>query len=124
MILESVKNSPVIWPTVEENEVARTKKYADYRLLRKFKLIVMKETNIILQGEDPIACLNMAMAFLTGVTFSRGYKVKVIPVLVLGVMLLVLGETMQVDMKGLLNAITIQDLAYDDVESKQYGGIK
>ncbi|GJY23615.1 hypothetical protein Tco_0397273 [Tanacetum coccineum] len=57
--------------------------------------------------DDPIACLNKAMAFLTVVASSRGDKVKIILVLVIRVMLLVLGETMQVDKQGLLNAITV-----------------
>ncbi|GKC70608.1 hypothetical protein Tco_1116491, partial [Tanacetum coccineum] len=38
----------------------------------------------------------------------RGDKVKVILVLVIRVMLLVLGETMQVDMQRLLNATTVK----------------
>ncbi|GKB32415.1 hypothetical protein Tco_0871816 [Tanacetum coccineum] len=38
----------------------------------------------------------------------RGDKVKVILVLGIRVMLLVLGETMQVDKQGLLNVITIK----------------
>ncbi|GKF04063.1 hypothetical protein Tco_0034731 [Tanacetum coccineum] len=29
MILESVENGPLIWPTIEENGVIRTKKYAE-----------------------------------------------------------------------------------------------
>nr|GEY00013.1 putative reverse transcriptase domain-containing protein [Tanacetum cinerariifolium] len=41
MILESVKNGPLISPTIEENGVTRTKKYKNYLLLRKFKLIVI-----------------------------------------------------------------------------------
>ncbi|GJW95249.1 integrase, catalytic region, zinc finger, CCHC-type containing protein [Tanacetum coccineum] len=61
--------------------------------------------------DDPIACLNKAMAFLTVVTSSRGDKVKVILVLVIRVMLLVLGETMLVDKQGLLNATTVKDKA-------------
>ncbi|GJV04940.1 integrase, catalytic region, zinc finger, CCHC-type containing protein [Tanacetum coccineum] len=59
-------------------------------------------------GDDPIACLNKAMAFLTAVASSRGEKVKVILVLGIRVMLLVLGETIQVDMQGLLNATTVK----------------
>ncbi|GKB53700.1 hypothetical protein Tco_0904453 [Tanacetum coccineum] len=59
--------------------------------------------------DDLIACLNKSMAFLTTVASSRGDKVKVILVVwVLRVMLLVLGETIQVDMQGLLNATTIK----------------
>ncbi|GKE92494.1 retrovirus-related pol polyprotein from transposon TNT 1-94 [Tanacetum coccineum] len=37
-------------------------------------------------GDDPIACLNKAVAFLTPVASSRGDKVKVILVLVIRVM--------------------------------------
>ncbi|GJT02936.1 hypothetical protein Tco_0824105 [Tanacetum coccineum] len=48
-------------------------------------------------GDDPITCLNKAMAFLTPVASSRGDKVKVILVMVIRVMLLVLGGKMQVD---------------------------
>ncbi|GJU93086.1 hypothetical protein Tco_1317842 [Tanacetum coccineum] len=29
MILKLVENDPLIWPTIEENEVTRTKKYAE-----------------------------------------------------------------------------------------------
>ncbi|GJY26019.1 hypothetical protein Tco_0400745 [Tanacetum coccineum] len=60
-------------------------------------------------GDDPIACLNKAMAFLTAVASSRGDKVKVILVLVIRVVLLVLRETMQVDRQGLLNATTVKE---------------
>ncbi|GKE35340.1 hypothetical protein Tco_1454662 [Tanacetum coccineum] len=59
-------------------------------------------------GDDPISCLNKAMTFLTAVASLRGDKVKVILVLVIRVMLLVLGETMQVDRQGLLNATTVK----------------
>ncbi|GJT45845.1 hypothetical protein Tco_0954560 [Tanacetum coccineum] len=59
-------------------------------------------------GDDPIACLNKAMTFLTVVASSRGDKDKVILVLVIKEMLLVLGETMQVDRQGLLNATTVK----------------
>ncbi|GKF19399.1 hypothetical protein Tco_0068037 [Tanacetum coccineum] len=55
-------------------------------------------------GDDPIACLNKCKKF-------KGDKVKVILVPVIRVMLLVLGETMQADMQGLLNAITVKDKA-------------
>nr|GEU74834.1 hypothetical protein [Tanacetum cinerariifolium] len=54
MILESVENGPLIWLTVEENGVIRTKKYAK-----------------LSAGDDPISCLNKAMAFLTVVASLR-----------------------------------------------------
>ncbi|GJR20180.1 hypothetical protein Tco_0968707 [Tanacetum coccineum] len=51
MILESVENSLLIWPTVEENEVTRTKKYAKLSATKKIQTDCdMKATNIILQG--------------------------------------------------------------------------
>ncbi|GJR83384.1 hypothetical protein Tco_0154169 [Tanacetum coccineum] len=99
MILESVEHGPLIWPTIEENGVIRTKKYAKLSATEKIHADCdMKATNIILQGlptdiyslvnhhrvakdiwervqllmqDDPIACLNKAMAFLTAVASSR-----------------------------------------------------
>ncbi|GJW55056.1 hypothetical protein Tco_0099141 [Tanacetum coccineum] len=50
MILESVENSPLIWPTVEENGVIRTKKYVELSAAEKIQADCdMKATNIILQ---------------------------------------------------------------------------
>ncbi|GJV10571.1 hypothetical protein Tco_1352112 [Tanacetum coccineum] len=51
MILESVENGPLIWPTVEENGVTRTKKYVELSAAEKIQTDCnMKVTNIILQG--------------------------------------------------------------------------
>ncbi|GJV97303.1 hypothetical protein Tco_1548880 [Tanacetum coccineum] len=51
MILESVKHGPLIWPTIEENRVTRTKKYAKLSATEKIQADCdMKATNIILQG--------------------------------------------------------------------------
>ncbi|GJW51097.1 retrovirus-related pol polyprotein from transposon TNT 1-94 [Tanacetum coccineum] len=51
MIFESVENGPLIWPTVEENGVIRTKKYAKLSVAEKIQADCdMKATNIILQG--------------------------------------------------------------------------
>nr|GEW89332.1 hypothetical protein [Tanacetum cinerariifolium] len=50
-ILKSVKNGPLIWPTVEENGVTRTKKYVELSTAEKIQADCdMKATNIILQG--------------------------------------------------------------------------
>nr|GEW92239.1 hypothetical protein [Tanacetum cinerariifolium] len=50
MILESVKHDPLIWPTIEENGVTRTKKYAELYATKKIQVDCdMKATNIILQ---------------------------------------------------------------------------
>ncbi|GKD64398.1 hypothetical protein Tco_1306506 [Tanacetum coccineum] len=51
MILESVENGPLILPTVEENKVTKTKKYAELSVTEKIQTDCdMKATNIILQG--------------------------------------------------------------------------
>ncbi|GJR01300.1 retrovirus-related pol polyprotein from transposon TNT 1-94 [Tanacetum coccineum] len=65
-------------------------------------------------GDDPIACLNKAMDFLTAVASSRGDKGKIILVQHIRAMLLVQGEIQQVDKLELLNATTAKDLdTYD-----------
>nr|GEX96742.1 hypothetical protein [Tanacetum cinerariifolium] len=49
MILESFKHGPLIWPTVEENGVIRTKKYVELSAAEKIQAECdMKSTNIIL----------------------------------------------------------------------------
>ncbi|GJX22218.1 hypothetical protein Tco_0226663 [Tanacetum coccineum] len=51
IILESVENGPLIWPTIEENGVIRTKKYGELSATEKIQVDCdMKGTNIILQG--------------------------------------------------------------------------
>ncbi|GJZ97895.1 hypothetical protein Tco_0670348 [Tanacetum coccineum] len=51
MILESVENGPLIWPTVEENGVIIMKKYVELSAAEKIQDDCdMKATNIILQG--------------------------------------------------------------------------
>nr|GEY00791.1 hypothetical protein [Tanacetum cinerariifolium] len=50
MILESVEHDPLIWPTVEENRVTRSKKYAELSVTEKIQAdCYMKATNIIFQ---------------------------------------------------------------------------
>ncbi|GKB62134.1 hypothetical protein Tco_0918320 [Tanacetum coccineum] len=51
MIHESVKNGLLIWLTIKENGVTRTKKYAKLSAVEKIQADCdLKETNIILQG--------------------------------------------------------------------------
>ncbi|GJY31297.1 zf-CCHC domain-containing protein, partial [Tanacetum coccineum] len=51
MILESVEHSTLIWPTIEENGVTRTKKYVELSATEKIQADCdMKATSIILQG--------------------------------------------------------------------------
>ncbi|GJV40290.1 hypothetical protein Tco_1418730 [Tanacetum coccineum] len=50
MILESVEHGPLIWPTIEENGVIRTKKYDEPSTTEKIQAYYdMKAINIILQ---------------------------------------------------------------------------
>ncbi|GJR84606.1 hypothetical protein Tco_0155391 [Tanacetum coccineum] len=51
MILELVEHGPLIWPTIEESRVTRTKKYAKLSATEKIQADCdLMETNIILQG--------------------------------------------------------------------------
>nr|GEU32373.1 hypothetical protein [Tanacetum cinerariifolium] len=53
-ILESVKNGPLLWPTVEENGVTRLKKYSELSATEAIQADCdVKATNIILQGLPP-----------------------------------------------------------------------
>ncbi|GJR35305.1 hypothetical protein Tco_1210989 [Tanacetum coccineum] len=93
MILESVENGPLIWPTVEENGVIRTKKYAELSAAEKIQADCDMKAKYLLHGfllisihlkesvscfavpvfsprDDLIACLNKAMAFLMAVASS------------------------------------------------------
>nr|GEW62553.1 hypothetical protein [Tanacetum cinerariifolium] len=53
MILESVENGPLIWPTIEENGVTKTKKYVKLSTTEKIQADCdLKATTFILQGKD------------------------------------------------------------------------
>nr|GEX44696.1 hypothetical protein [Tanacetum cinerariifolium] len=105
MILSSVQNGPLIWPTITKADgTTRTKTYEELSATEKFKLITIAKllisffkisyhspqastqpmnefpqmdsglaVNVFNLGDDRIACLNKAMAFLTVVT-SLSYK--------------------------------------------------
>ncbi|GJW89058.1 retrovirus-related pol polyprotein from transposon TNT 1-94, partial [Tanacetum coccineum] len=54
MILESIENGPLIWPTIEENGVTRPKKYSELSATEAIQVDCdIKATNIILQGLPP-----------------------------------------------------------------------
>nr|GEU44178.1 hypothetical protein [Tanacetum cinerariifolium] len=51
MILESVENGPLIWPTIDENGVTRPRKYSELTHAEAIQADCdVKATNIILQG--------------------------------------------------------------------------
>nr|GEX79837.1 hypothetical protein [Tanacetum cinerariifolium] len=54
MILESIENGPLIWPTIEENGVTRPRKYSELSAVDAIQADCdVKATNIILQGLPP-----------------------------------------------------------------------
>nr|GEV55765.1 hypothetical protein [Tanacetum cinerariifolium] len=54
MILESVENGPLIWPSIEENGVTRPKKYSELSPTEAIQADYdIKAANIILQGPPP-----------------------------------------------------------------------
>ncbi|GJR74899.1 retrovirus-related pol polyprotein from transposon TNT 1-94 [Tanacetum coccineum] len=54
MILESVENGPLIWPSIEENGVTRPKKYSELSATEAIQADCdIKAANIILQGLPP-----------------------------------------------------------------------
>ncbi|GJW55717.1 retrovirus-related pol polyprotein from transposon TNT 1-94 [Tanacetum coccineum] len=82
MILNLVHNGLLVWPTVVEDDgTTRTKRYEELSVAEKLQADCdLKATNIVLQGlvvpvfnqgDDPIACLNKAMASLIVVASSR-----------------------------------------------------
>nr|GEU61335.1 hypothetical protein [Tanacetum cinerariifolium] len=51
MILESIENGPLLWPTIQENGVTRVKKYSELSTTEAIQADCdVKATNIILQG--------------------------------------------------------------------------
>ncbi|GJT58408.1 hypothetical protein Tco_1001941 [Tanacetum coccineum] len=54
MILESIENAPLIWPTIEENGMTRPRKYSELSATDEIQADCdVKATNIILQGLPP-----------------------------------------------------------------------
>nr|GFC93722.1 hypothetical protein [Tanacetum cinerariifolium] len=54
MILDFVENGPLLWPTVEENEVTISKKYSELSATEAIQADYdVNATNIILQGLPP-----------------------------------------------------------------------
>ncbi|GJY60452.1 hypothetical protein Tco_0461109 [Tanacetum coccineum] len=54
MILESVENGPLIWPSIEDNVVTRPKKYSELSAIEAIQADCdVKVTNIIIQGLPP-----------------------------------------------------------------------
>ncbi|GJT30664.1 hypothetical protein Tco_0910939 [Tanacetum coccineum] len=74
MILESVENGPLIWPTIEENGVTRPKKYSELSATEAIQADCdIKATNIILQGLPPEKVKPHKKIFLV-ITHNAAYQ--------------------------------------------------
>ncbi|GJY37486.1 integrase, catalytic region, zinc finger, CCHC-type containing protein [Tanacetum coccineum] len=73
MILELVEHGPLIWPTIEENGVTRTKKYEELSTTEKIQADYdLKATNIILQGlPSDVYSLGRQNSFAAGTSGTR-----------------------------------------------------
>nr|GEW90079.1 hypothetical protein [Tanacetum cinerariifolium] len=78
MILESVENGPLLWPSIEKNRVTRPKKYSELSTTEAIQADYdVKATNINLQGlppekgDDPTDTINHMMSFLIVVVTSQ-----------------------------------------------------
>nr|GEV98084.1 hypothetical protein [Tanacetum cinerariifolium] len=72
MILNSLQNGPLVWPSVKENGTTRTKKVTVQKVQgrqgQNYAGLVILMFN---QGDDPIACLKKEISFLTAIASLR-----------------------------------------------------
>ncbi|GKA30162.1 hypothetical protein Tco_0716467 [Tanacetum coccineum] len=78
IMLESIKNGPLVYPTVEEDGFphdvyALVNHYQSVKDIWERVKLLMKElaVPVFLLGDDPIACLNKALAFMSTVVASH-----------------------------------------------------
>nr|GEW98806.1 ribonuclease H-like domain-containing protein [Tanacetum cinerariifolium] len=77
MILESIEHSPLIWPTIEENKatniILQGLPFDIYSLVIHHRVgkDLWERIQLLMQGDDPIACLNKQMDFLIAIASSR-----------------------------------------------------
>nr|GFB35921.1 hypothetical protein [Tanacetum cinerariifolium] len=80
MILESVENGPLLWPTVKENGVTRPNKYSQLSAMEAIQADCdVKETYIILQGLPPwvyALSLRYGSHAQTSIAFSITYSLN------------------------------------------------
>nr|GEW76195.1 hypothetical protein [Tanacetum cinerariifolium] len=66
MIHDSVLNGSLVWGTIEVDGVTRPKTYEELSKKEKFQADCdLKATNIVLQGDDLITCLNKVISFMS-----------------------------------------------------------
>ncbi|GJX47079.1 retrovirus-related pol polyprotein from transposon TNT 1-94 [Tanacetum coccineum] len=86
MMLESIENGPLVYPTIEENGQIRNKKYVELTEIEKLQDDCdIQATNIVLKGlavpsflttDDLNACLNKAMAFMSTIMASHNNPIN------------------------------------------------
>nr|GFB98386.1 hypothetical protein [Tanacetum cinerariifolium] len=76
MILESVENGPLLWPTFEENGVTRPNKYYELSATEAIQADCdVKVTNIILQGLPPeVYALERIQLLMQGTSLTKQEK--------------------------------------------------
>nr|GEZ08884.1 hypothetical protein [Tanacetum cinerariifolium] len=74
MILESVEQGPLIWPSVEVEGVTRLKKYSELSAVEAIQADCdVKATNIILQGLPPEKPFKLTMTLRLQTSFSKDF---------------------------------------------------
>ncbi|GJV71921.1 hypothetical protein Tco_1491916 [Tanacetum coccineum] len=73
MILESVKHSPLIWSTIEENRVTRTKKYAELSATEKIQADFNQQSHLVEfpQIDPGVAVLGIPNSYAAGTLGTR-----------------------------------------------------
>nr|GEW99976.1 hypothetical protein [Tanacetum cinerariifolium] len=117
MILESVENGPLIWPTVEENGLladiySLVNHHRVSKDLRERVQLLMQDSGfavfVFSPRDDTIACLNKAMAFLIAVASLRGDKGTINLVLLTRVMLRAQGENTTIGQERVVKCYNCQ----------------
>ncbi|GKF17979.1 hypothetical protein Tco_0062897 [Tanacetum coccineum] len=75
MILKTVENGPLIWPSIEENRVTRPKKYSELSATKAIQADCdVKATNIILQSMHWLAIIKSPRNFGKEFNFSSNER--------------------------------------------------
>nr|GEU37842.1 hypothetical protein [Tanacetum cinerariifolium] len=78
MILESIENDPLIWPSIEENGVTRPKKYSELSATKAIQVDCNAKVTIILQGLPPAVYALEELAFLVDPGILEGQATQTV----------------------------------------------
>nr|GEU51403.1 hypothetical protein [Tanacetum cinerariifolium] len=74
MILESIENGPLVWPSSEENGVTRPKNILSYLLRKQFKLIVMSRQLISFFKDSHQRCMHSLAIIKSPRNFGKEFN--------------------------------------------------